>query len=179
MRELININEANWKTAKEIYTDADSSKRTWENFKKETNSAIDDTVKMNLKTGDRNVKYYSPEVEKQFQLWLMRNQVNQGRTSQTVKQATMDNLAIGISLQVIIDSGNEEAFDEYVGMARDSLLAKRNLKLEQAKTHQLQLENQQLVEENDYLKKANEFTTAKLGYYRNKYHSYYDDYEIY
>lgn len=166
-----------WKTAKEIYTDAGVKKLTWDNFKKSL-SMIDHTQSFN-RSNRNGGPLFSPEIEKQFQMWLMRNQVNQGRTSQTVKQATMDNLAIGVSLQVIIDSGNEEAFDEYMGMARDSLLSKRNLKLEQAKTHQLQLENKQLVEENDYLKKANDFTTAQLGYYKRKYHSYYDDYENY
>lgn len=48
--------------------------------------------------------------------------------------------------------------------------------LENIENGMLKLENQQLANENDYLKKANEFTTAQLGYYKRKYHSYYDDY---
>lgn len=56
---------------------------------------------------------------------------------------------------------------------------KERLEIATKANHQLQLENKQLVEENDYLKKANDFTTAQLGYYKRKYHSYYDDYEIY
>lgn len=56
----------------------------------------------------------------------------------------------------------------------------------QQQVRQLECENKQknstivqLTEENDYLKKANEFNTTQLGLYRKKYHSYYDDYEIY
>ena len=169
--------EVGWKTAKEIYTDADVDERTWTNFKK-TLTEIDFRQKIN-RSNRNGGPLFSPEVEKQFQAWLMRNQISQGKSSEVVKAATTSAFNAGISLQVIIESGNEEAFNEYMGMARKSLIAQRNLKLEQQKNHQLQLENKKLANENDYLKKVNEINTAQIGYYTKKYHSWQDDYENY
>ena len=184
MRELSNINEANWKTAKEIYTDAGVKKLTWDRFIK-TLSIIDDTQKIN-RSNRNGGPLFSSEVEKQFQMWLMRNQANQGKSSQLVKETTTTAVGNDIALKEIINSGNVEAMqclmEHYVNETRAVGEAKR---LEQI-NRQLQLENKQkdstivqLTEENDHLKKANDFTTAQLGYYRKKYHSYYDDYEIY
>lgn len=109
----------------------------------------------------------------------MMNSNNQGNGSQIVKESAKAAFAVGISLQELIKSGNVAAIDEYFGIVRNATVAQHDLQLEQARNHQLQLENKHLANENDYLKKANEFTTPQLGYYRNKYHSYYDDYEIY
>jgi len=129
--------------------------------------------------GSSHKKLYREAVLKQFQMWLMRNQTNQGNGSQLVKETTTTAVSNDIALKEIINSGNVEAMqclmEHYVNETRAVGEAKR---LEQT-NKQLQLENKQLVEENDYLKKANEFTTAQLGYYKRKYHSYYDDYEIY
>ena len=96
--------------------------------------------------GSNHKKLYSESVLKQFQMWLMRNQANQGRTSDVVKAAATTALNTGISLQVIIASGNEEAFNEYVGMAREAFNTQRNLKLEQQKNQQLQLEVDKYVQ---------------------------------
>ena len=263
MRELSNINEANWKTAKEIYTDAGVKKLTWDRFIK-TLRNIDVSQKINRSNrnggplfslevekqfqmwlmrnqanqgrssqlvketvqdsvdeykytkedicklcevsissfehfapqsiterdfivfGSSHKKLYNEDVIKQFQMWLMRNQANQGRSSQLVKETTTTAVSNDIALKEIINSGNVEAMqclmEHYVNETRAVGEAKR---LEQI-NRQLQLENKQkdstivqLTEENDHLKKANDFTTAQLGYYRKKYHSYYDDYEIY
>ena len=43
----------------------------------------------------------------------------------------------------------------------------------------LKLENKQLVEENNYLKKLTDFQSTQIGYYTKKYHSWYDNYENY
>ena len=64
-------------------------------------------------------------------------------------------------------------------MGDAKLEAEEKLKLEQQQNQKLQLENYQLNEENDYLKKLNEFNTTQLGYYTKKYHYWYDDYENY
>ena len=67
----------------------------------------------------------------------MKNQANQGKASEVVKQATMDNLQVGLSLQEIIKSGNVEAIDEYISIVRNATIAEHNYKLEQAKNQQL------------------------------------------
>ena len=91
----------------------------------------------------------------------------------------MDNLEIGVAANAVMSSGSVKAAEQFAQLliSRTAAVAE-NKRLEQT-NHQLQLENKQLVEENDYLKKANEFNTAQLGYYKRKYHSYYDDYENY
>lgn len=136
--------------------------------------------KVGIKLGDRWHPHDFTEDElKKIQAQLMMNSNNQGNGSQIVKESAKAAFAVGISLQELIKSGNVAAIDEYFGIVRNATAAQHDLQIEQARNHQLQLENKQLVEENDYLKKANEFTTAQLGYYKRKYHSYYDDYEIY
>lgn len=137
---------AGWKTAEEMYTTANSSKSTWDRFmvdvknamsEKPNSSCFTDETTEKCITGPHNTKYYHPKVEKAFQLYLMKNQANQGRASNTIKEATMDNLQVGLSLQEIIKSGNVEAIDEYISIVRNATLAEHNYKLEQAKNQQL------------------------------------------
>jgi len=118
---------------------------------------------------------------KKVQAKLMKNQLEQGslNSDSAVKTNLGTAAEVGISLQELIKSGNVAAIDEYFGIVRNATVAQHNLQIEQERNHQLQLENKQLANENEYLKKANDFTTAQLGLYRKKYHSYYDDYEIY
>lgn len=186
MRELSDISNEVWYSKKEICDVCNVDERTFRNFKKEFNMEIDFHVKRNLRKGDRNVDYYPESILKQFQLWLMKNQTNQGKSSQIVKETTTTAVGNDIALKEIINSGNVEAMqclmEHYVNETRAVGEAKR---LEQI-NNQLRLENKQkdstivqLTNENDYLKKANDFTTAQLGYYKKKYHSWQDDYENY
>ena len=88
MRELVKSNEvenkpknveeaikAGWKTAEEIYTTADSSRRSWDNFiadvrkatsQKSNSSYAIDCITKNCITGSHNTKYYHPKVEEAF-----------------------------------------------------------------------------------------------------------------
>ena len=120
---------------------------------------------------------YAEPILQQFQLWLMKNQANQGKTSQVVKQATKDNLELGALAHVALT--NREAWEQFKALGDAKLEAEEKLKLEQQQNQKLQLENHQLNEENNYLKKLNDFNTTQLGYYTKKYHSWYDDYENY
>jgi len=86
--------------------------------------------------------------------------------------STQTSLSPALKMKQAFDLMNE-AYQEEI-----TRLKQQNIEVVE-ENGMLKLENKQLVEENDYLKKANDFTTAQLGYYRNKYHSYYDDYEIY
>ena len=138
---------AGWKTAEEMYTTANNSKSTWDRFmvdvkntmskKSDSRCFTDDTANLVVKLGSSHKAYYHPKVEEAFQAWLMKNQANQGKSSQVVKQATMDNLQVGLSLQEIIKSGNVEAIDEYISIVRNATIAEHNYKLEQAKNQQL------------------------------------------
>ena len=143
---------AGWKTAEEMYTTANSSKSTWDRFMVDVRKAIskkpdsscftDDTTK-NCITGPHNTKYYHPKVEKAFQLYLMKNQANQGRSSDTIKQATMDNLEIGVAANYVMSSGSIEAAQQFA-----QLLISRTEAI--AKSKQLETENQQLVHALEY-----------------------------
>ena len=137
---------AGWKTVKEMYEVAGVDRRTWENFVADVRNAMSKKLDSSCETGfttekcitgAHNTKYYHPKVEEAFQAWLMKNQANQGKSSQVVKQATMDNLQVGLSLQEIIKSGNVEAIDEYISIVRNATIAEHNYKLEQAKNQQL------------------------------------------
>ena len=127
--------------------------------------------------GSNHKKLYTESVLQQFQLWLMKNQANQGRSSQVVKQATKDNIELGALAHVALT--NREAWEQFKALGDAKLEAEERLKLEQQQNQKLQLENYKLNEENDYLKKLNDFNTTQLGYYTKKYHSWYDDYENY
>ena len=183
-KELEQAIKEGWKTAKEIYTEAGVDEKTWTRFKK---TLTDIGVRQKINRSNRNGgPIFSPEVEKQFQAWLMKNQTSQGNSSQIVKQATNSAFTVGVSLQVIMQSGNMEAAKEICQLITEGTKAQHDLKLEQQHNHQLQLEVKQLHEdlynkdsEIDYLKKLNDFNTTQIEYYTKKYHSWYDDYENY
>ena len=169
--------EQNWYSVKEICSICNTSRQTWVNFKYDSNCKIYFTVRRNLRENDKNVDYYPEIILKAFQLWLMKNQANQGKSSQVVKKATKDNIELGALAHVALT--NREAWEQFKALGDAKLEAEERLKLEQQQNQKLQLENYQLNEENDYLKKLNDFNTTQLGYYTKKYHSWYDDYENY
>ena len=136
--------KAGWKTAEEMYTTSDSSKRSWDRFiadvrnamsqKSNSGCAIDGTTK-NCITGPHNTKYYHPKVEEAFQAWLMKNQANQGRASDTIKEATTQAVEKDLVMTEVIKSGNVEAFNQLMNqykLAFDTAQENKRL-LEQAK----------------------------------------------
>ena len=150
VEEAIN---AGWKTAEEMYTTANSSRRTWDNFvadvrkatseKSDSGYATDCIANLIVKLGSSHKAYYNPKVEKAFQAWLMKNQANQGRASDTIKEATMDNLEIGVAANYVMSSGSIEAAQQFA-----QLLISRTEAI--AKSKQLESENQQLVHALEY-----------------------------
>ena len=103
--------KAGWKTAEEMYTTANSSRRTWDNFiadirnaisqKSNSGYAIDCTANLVVKLGSSHKAYYHPKVEEAFQAWLMKNQANQKdlvmaeeNNNWTSKKELMNNLQI-------------------------------------------------------------------------------------
>lgn len=143
---------AGWKTAEEMYTTANSSKSTWDRFmvdvrnamsKKPNSSCFTDDTTEKCITGPHNTKYYHPKVEEAFQTWLMKNQANQGRASDTIKEATMDNLEIGVAANYVMSSGSIEAAQQFA-----QLLISRTEAI--AKSKQLEAKNQQLEHALEY-----------------------------
>ena len=127
-----------------MYTTSDSSKRSWDRFiadvrnamsqKSNSGCAIDGTTK-NCITGPHNTKYYHPKVEEAFQAWLMKNQANQGRASDTIKEATTQAVEKDLVMTEVIKSGNVEAFNQLMNqykLAFDTAQENKRL-LEQAK----------------------------------------------
>ena len=168
------VNKESWMSKKELAEFCKCSLRVLEQIVAELTCETGFATQTHIKKGGYHNSeiFYDDYLVKLIQAKLMKNQANQGRTSQVVKQTTMNNLQAGVSFQVIIDSGNEEAFDEYMGRMRELFNAKRNLKLEQQ-------QNKQLAEENNYLKKLTDFQSTQIDYYTKKYHSWYDNYENY
>lgn len=177
MRDL-NNETVIWYSKKEICEVCNVDEKTFRRFKKESNLDSTVQVKRNIRKGDRNVDYYTETILKQFQMWLKRNAMNAGgqkTEGSIVKQDNQQDLFIGC----VATKGTPDEIRSLAEHLKVMADQKEQLEIAINTNNQLQLENQQLVEENDYLKKANDFTTAQLGYYKRKYHSYYDDYEIY
>ena len=143
-----NVEEAiktGWKTAEEIYTTANSSKRSWDRFiadvrnaisqKSNSGCVIDGTANLVIKLGSAHKAYYHPKVEEAFQAWLMKNQANQGRSSATIKEATTQAVEKDLVITEVIKSGNVEAFNQLMNqykLAFDTAQENKRL-LEQAK----------------------------------------------
>lgn len=169
------ITETKWYNKREICDICNVGHVTFERF---VLILTDEDQKYIQKRPSRKGGYlYAEPILQQFQLWLMKNQANQGRSSQVVKQATKDNIELGALAHVALT--NREAWEQFKALGDAKLEAEEKLKLEQQQNQKLQLENYKLNEENDYLKKLNDFNTTQLGYYTKKYHSWYDDYENY
>ncbi len=169
------ITETKWYSKREICDVCNVGHVTFERF---ILNLTDEDQKYIQKRPSRKGGYlYAEQILQQFQLWLMKNQANQGKSSQVVKQATKDNLELGELAHVALT--NREAWEQFKALGDAKLQAEERLQLEQQHNQKLQLENYQLNEENNYLKKLNDFNTTQLGYYTKKYHFWYDDYENY
>ena len=178
MQDLIKTEDTKWYSVKEICEICKTSRQTWSNFKNNFNCKTSFTVKKNLKQGDKNVDYYTEPILQQFQLWLKKNAMNAGgqRTEGSViKQDNQQDLFIGCIATKGTPAEKRSLAEHLMVMADQQEL------LEQTKQHnqQLLIENHNLSEENNYLKKLTDFQSTQIGYYTKKYHSWYDDYENY
>ena len=71
---------------------------------------------------------------KQFQAWLMKNQINQGVQVKQVKANVENNVKLGLSFQEIVASGNIEAMKELTTFAMNACAeVARNKQLEAEK----------------------------------------------
>lgn len=104
---------------------------------------LDIGVQSKIITLAHNKKMYAEPILQKFQLWLMKNQANQGKSNQVVKQATMENLEIGVAANYVMSSGSIEAAQQFA-----QLLISRTEAI--AKSKQLEAKNQQLEHALEY-----------------------------
>ena len=117
--------------------------------------------------GPRNKHYYNENVLKQFQAWLMKNQINQGTQVKQVKANVENNVKLGLSFQEIVASGNIEAMRELTTFAMNACAeVARNKQLE-AEKKALEEQNTQLIEQ----KNAAEAETERIKQYNRNFHT--------
>ena len=144
MKELVKSNEVEKSeqnyiySAKDIWELSNSSSRSWDRFVTEFLIAIDGDQKRDYleehasRSGGNK---YTEKTLKAFQAWLMKNQANQGRASQVVKEATTQAVEKDLVITEVIKSGNVEAFNQLMNqykLAFDTAQENKRL-LEQTK----------------------------------------------
>lgn len=105
--------------------------------------------------GSSHKQFYNENVLKQFQMWLIKNQLNQGIQVEQVKANVENNVKLGLSFQEIVASGNIEAMKELTTFAMNACAeVARNKQLEAEK--KLLLEQKEKAEaEKDYIIQCN------------------------
>ena len=139
-------NEADWTSKKEL---ADMCRVDEKTIQRVANDILKLDTGVQSQSHIKKGGYHNSEVfyddylVKLIQAKLLSNQANQGRASEVVKQATMDNLEIGVAANYVISSGSIEAAQQFA-----QLLISRTEAI--AKSKQLESENQQLVHALEY-----------------------------
>src|SRR5574344_1755446 len=135
------------------------SARTFDNF-----IALQPMAKRDfISTGSSHKKFYNENVLKQFQLWLMNNQVNQGVQVETVKNNIESNRKIGLTFQEIVNSGNIEAMKELTTFAMNACA-------EVARNKQLESENKLLLEQRQAaIEEANRIYQVEHNFHNKSY----------
>ena len=133
-------------TKEDICSICNCSARTFENFAPQPISERDF-----IAVGSSHKKLYTEQVLQKFQAWLMKNQANQGKSSQVVKEATTQAVEKDLVITEVIKSGNQEAFDQ--------LMKQYKLAFDTAQ------ENKRLLEQTKQLEHALNYT-AVIGWKR-------------
>ena len=135
------------------------SARTFDNF-----IALQPMAKRDfISTGSSHKKFYNENVLKQFQLWLMNNQVNQGVQVETVKSNLETGFQVGLTFQEIVNSGNIEAMKELTTLAMNACA-------EVARNKQLESENKLLLEQKQAaIEEANRVYQVEHNFHNKSY----------
>lgn len=92
--------------------------------------------------GSSHKQFYNENVLKQFQMWLIKNQLNQGIQVEQVKANVENNVKLGLSFQEIVASGNIKAMKELTTFAMNACA-------EVARNKQLEAEKKLLLEQKE------------------------------
>ena len=174
------VENNNWLSKKELMEICKCGKTTIEQIINDLNSTTSRAIQSHIKkSGYHNLEvFYDDYLVKLIQTKLKQNAMNAGgqRTEGSViKQDNQQDLFIGCVATKGTPAEKRSLAEHLMVMADQQEL------LEQTKQHnqQLLIENHNLSEENNYLKKLTDFQSTQIGYYTKKYHSWYDDYENY
>ena len=174
------VENNNWLSKKELMEICKCGKTTIEQIINDLNSTTSRAIQSHIKkSGYHNLEvFYDDYLVKLIQTKLKQNAMNAGgqRTEGSViKQDNQQDLFIGCVATKGTPAEKRSLAEHLMVMADQQEL------LEQTKQHnqQLLIENHNLSEENNYLKKLTDFQSTQIGYYTKKYHSWYNDYENY
>lgn len=121
------------------------------------------TKRDSISSGSSHKKFYNENVLKQFQLWLMKNQVNQGTQTETVKSNLNTGVQVGLTFQEIVNSGNVEAMKELTTFAMNACA-------EVARNKQLESENKLLLEQKQAaIEEANRIYQVEHNFHNKSY----------
>lgn len=126
---IINQNDGYPYSKKDMCSMCECSERSFENFWKDFRSATDCVAKTFIIKGRNHERFYTEDVFKAFQAWLMKNQATQGKGSSLIKEQTTNAVATDLALTEIINTGNVEAFDCLMNHYRNEMLAVQQNKL--------------------------------------------------
>lgn len=108
-----------------------------------------------ISIGSSHKKFYTEDILKRFQLWLMKNQINQGVQVETVKETGKTVFQLGALANIALTSGNIEAAEEFSKLLIAATTATAQAKELEAK-NQLLLEQKEKAEaEKDYIIQCN------------------------
>ena len=177
---LINAENSKWLSKKEICSICKCSKTTIEQIINDLNCQSSLAIQSHIKKGGyHNLEvFYDDYLVKLIQTKLKQNAMNAGgqRTEGSIiKQDNQQDLFIGCVATKGTPAEKRSLAQHLMEMADQQEL------LEQTQQHnqKLLIENHNLSEENNYLKKLTDFQSTQIGYYTKKYHSWYDEYENY
>lgn len=106
MNEMTLFDNERWFTTKEVCELCNATRQSFQTFKKEVGVK---PILHRKRQDSTHAIEYSESVLKEFQAWLMKNQANQGRSSEVVKAGTENAVKQDIAITTIIQSGNIEA----------------------------------------------------------------------
>ncbi len=156
-------NDGQWLTKKQICEACKCDEKSFRRFAKDFGKDIDVHRKL-ICSGKARTYFYTEMILQKFQIWLMKNQVNQGRSNELVKQNTMENLEVGMAANAVMSSGSVEAAEQFAKLLIDrTKQVKENKRLEE-ENKALQVRNESLQIELD---ESKEWTTLQK-YFDNK-----------
>ena len=149
MESLIEKEENNWTSKKELAEICKCSTRVLEQIVADLSCEIDFASQNHIKKGGyhNSEVFYDDYLVKLIQAKLKKNGLSQGKQIETVKQSNMQDMEVGMAANAVMASGSIEAAEQFA-----QLLISRTKAV--AETKRLQAANTQLLIENSKLKEA-------------------------